>query len=110
MVAARLQAPRSLWDATYKEHSWITEDWLNGPVNLLPSLKTRIAHAYPGTKLAFTEYNYGAGHHISGGIAQADVLGIFGRDGVFAATQFALETSEALRAGRLHDVSQLRRP
>ncbi len=99
VVAARLQAPRSLWDRTYKEHSWITEDWLNGPIDLLPSLKTKIAHNYPNTKLAFTEYNYGAGHHISGGIAQADVLGIFGRDGVFAATQFALETKEAFVQG-----------
>ena len=36
VVAARLQAPRSLWDATYMEHSWITEDWIGGPINLLP--------------------------------------------------------------------------
>jgi hypothetical protein len=39
----------------------------------------------PGTKIAITEYNYGGGNHSSGGIAQADVLGIFGRDSVFAA-------------------------
>lgn len=99
VVAARLQAPRSLWDPTYKEHSWISEDWLNGPINLLSQIKSRIASAYPGTKLGFTEYNYGAGHHISGGIAQADVLGIFGRDGVFAANQFPLENSEAFVRG-----------
>jgi mannan endo-1,4-beta-mannosidase len=29
-----------------------------------------------------TEYNFGAGDHISGGLAQADVLGILGREGV----------------------------
>jgi mannan endo-1,4-beta-mannosidase len=29
-----------------------------------------------------TEYNFGAGDHISGGLAQADVLGIFGREGL----------------------------
>jgi hypothetical protein len=40
---------------------------------------------YPGTKLALTEYTYGAGDHISGGVAEADALGIFGREGLFAA-------------------------
>src|SRR5262249_14946735 len=49
--------------------------------------------------LAITEYNYGGGNHISGGIAQADVLGIFGRDGVFAANQWALSGSEPFVTG-----------
>jgi mannan endo-1,4-beta-mannosidase len=53
-------------------------------------LKGKIAAHYPGTKLAFTEYNYGAGGDISGGIAQADVLGIFGQQGVFAANMWPL--------------------
>jgi len=43
-----------------------------------------IEENYPGTRLAFLEYNYGAGHHFSGGLATADVLGIFGRYGVAA--------------------------
>ena len=30
-----------------------------------------------------TEYNFGTGDHVSGGIAQADVLGIFGREGLY---------------------------
>jgi hypothetical protein len=44
----------------------------------------------PGTKIAITEYNYGAGDHISGGVAQADVLGVFGEQGVFAANWWDL--------------------
>src|SRR6185369_10007154 len=44
-------------------------------------------------------YNYGGGDHISGGIAQADVLGIFGREGVYAASQWKLYTSEPFVAG-----------
>src|SRR5262249_52918178 len=84
VVAARLQAPRSLWDKTYREKSWIADDWYNGPIFLLPRLFTKIQANYPGTKLSFSEYNYGGGTHISGGIAQADVLGVFGREGVFA--------------------------
>jgi hypothetical protein len=99
VVAARLQAPRSLWDANYKEHSWITEDWIGGAIRLVPLMLNKIKSRYPGTKLAFTEYNYGAGGHISGGIAQADVLGIFGRDGVFAANQWPLIDDERFVAG-----------
>jgi hypothetical protein len=54
-------------------------------VKLLPRVQRDIDDFNPGTKIAITEYNYGGGNHFSGGIAQADVLGIFGRDGVFAA-------------------------
>ena len=85
-AAARLAAPRSLWDSTYTETSWITDCCSGGPINLLPRLKGKIADNYPGTKLSVSEYFYGGGMHISGAIAQADVLGIFGREGVFAAT------------------------
>ena len=85
-VAAREQAPRSLWDPTYTETSWITRWSTNGPVRLIPRLMDRIGSHYPGTRLSISEYNYGAGGHISGAIAQADVLGVFGREGVFAAS------------------------
>lgn len=99
VVAARLQAPRSLWDPTYTETSWITQWSTNGPINLLPRLNGKITQNYPGTKLAITEYNYGGGNHISGGIAQADVLGILGRDGVFAANVWRLATDESFIQG-----------
>jgi len=88
VVEARKQAPRSLWDPNYTETSWITQSSTMGPIRLLPRLKDKIAANYPNTRLAITEYNYGAGDHISGGIAQADVLGIFGRENIFAATQW----------------------
>jgi hypothetical protein len=89
-VAARVQAPRSLWDSAYTEDSWITQYGTNGPIRLIPAVKSQIAAHYPGTKLAFTEYNYGGSNHISGAIAQADALGIFGREGVFAACLWPL--------------------
>jgi hypothetical protein len=90
VAAARMQAPRSLWDPGYTETSWITEFSTLGPIALLPRLRDKIAAGYPGTRLAFSEYYYGGGNHISGGIAQADVLGIFGREEVFAATLWSL--------------------
>ena len=87
MVTARLQAPRSLWDPTYNEESWVSNT-AGGPVKLLPRLQSLISANYPGTKIAITEYFYGRGGDITGGIAEADVLGIFGREGVFAATMW----------------------
>ena len=86
-IETRVQAPRSLWDPTYIEDSWITKDYYDKPtpIQLIPWLKEKIAAHYPGTKLAITEYNYGDGIHISHAVAQADVLGIFGREGLFAA-------------------------
>lgn len=99
VVAARLQAPRSLWDPTYTETSWITQWSTMGPIDLLPRLQGKIAQNYAGTKLAITEYNYGGGADISGGIAEADVLGIFGREGLYAANEWALAQNESFIAG-----------
>jgi hypothetical protein len=89
-VTARVEAPRSLWDTTYTETSWITQDSTGGPIYLIPRLQAEIAQHYPGTKLSISEYNYGAGGDISGGIAQADVLGVFGREGLFSAAMWEM--------------------
>ena len=79
-IEARLQAPRSLWDPSYVETSWITQYTTNGQgIRLLPRLREIVDARFPGTGLAVTEYNYGATDHISGGVAHADVLGVFGR-------------------------------
>ena len=93
-VDARVQAPRSLWDETYTEDSWIARDAVAGPIKLLPWLAAKIERGYPGTGLAFTEWNYGGGGHISGAVATADVLGIFGRDGVSLACLWPLNSDE----------------
>ncbi len=81
--ASRLESTRSLWDPTYKDDSWIDEE-----VQLIPRMRDWIDEYYPGTKLAITEYNFGGTNHISGAVAQADVLGIFGREGVDLATMW----------------------
>lgn len=90
VAAARVQAPRSLWDPVYVETSWISQDARVGAIRLLPRMREKIAAHYPGTRIAITEYNYGGTDHISGAIAQADVLGIFGREQVFAAAMWDL--------------------
>lgn len=87
VVAAREQAPRSLWDPNYVENSWITAYSTGGQaIRLLPRVQGEIASLNPGLGLAISEWNYGGGQDISGGIATADTLGIFGRHGVSSAT------------------------
>jgi len=94
VVAARLQAPRSLWDPNYVETSWITQSLGGKAIDLLPTLQSEINANYSGTKLSFSEYNYGGGSDISGAIAEADVLGIFGKYGVYSANEWPGASSE----------------
>jgi hypothetical protein len=93
-VQAIVQSPRSLWDTTYTENSWITTDVLGGPIYILGRLQAKIAAENPGMKISITEYNNGGGQHIAGTIAQADNLGIFGSQGVFAASFWPLNSDE----------------
>ena len=46
---------------------------------LIRNMSQWVNQNYPGTKLAITEYNWGALDSITGAVAQADILGIFGR-------------------------------
>jgi hypothetical protein len=89
-VQAIVQSPRSLWDTTFTENSWITADVLGGPVYILGRLQSRITAENPGMKISITEYNNGGGQHIAGTIAQADNLGIFGAQDIFAANLWPL--------------------
>ena len=79
--ALRLRSTRGLWDPDYVDESWINE-----AVNLIPRMKAWVNADYPGTRTAITEYNWGALDHINGALTQADVLGIFGREGLDLAT------------------------
>lgn len=79
----RNRSTRSLWDTNYVDASWI-----NDVVKLIPRLKGWVASYYPGTKTGITEYNWGAEDHINGATAQADILGIFGREGLDLATRW----------------------
>ncbi|MEW2120199.1 glycoside hydrolase family 44 protein [Streptomyces sp. NPDC005474] len=79
--ALRLRSTRQLWDPSY-----VDESWINQPIQFIPRMRSLVDQNYPGTKLAITEYNWGALDHIDGGLAEADVLGIFGREGLDLAT------------------------
>lgn len=80
----RLRSTDSLWNPNYLDESWIGK-----PVMLIPRMHKWIASNYPGTKLAITEWNFGADSNINGGLAIADVLGIFGVQGLDMANYWA---------------------
>ena len=98
-VQAIVQSPRSLWDPTFSENSWITNDVLGEPIKLLPRLQAKIDAEFPGTRISITEYENGGDNHIAGAIAQADNLGVFGSQGVFAATLWPLGNCPYILAG-----------
>lgn len=88
--ALRLEYTRVFWDPTFVVSGdyWIQDvDNGGGPIApaFIPRLQAIIAQNYPGTKLALTEYNFGALDDINGALAQADLLGIFGYQGLDAA-------------------------
>lgn len=90
-IEARLQAPRTLYDFTYIEDSWIG-DGLQKYLPIFPNVWNSINTYYPGTKLALTEYNFGGGDHISGAIAQADALGVFAQNDVYVSNLWAINS------------------
>ena len=94
----RLRSTRSLWDANYRDESWIGDT-----VELIPRMKRWIAENYPGTKLGITEWNFGAESDISGGLATAEALGAFGREDVYLANYWTKPkaNSPAAQAFRL---------
>lgn len=84
MQLLRNRSTRQLWDKTYKSESWI-----DAPVYLIPRMKGWIQKDYyAGTPAAITEYNWGAEGHINGATTQADIYGIFGREGLEMATRW----------------------
>lgn len=103
MQLRRNRSTRSLWDPAY-----VDETWINDRVELVPRLRGWVAANYPGTKIAITEYNWGAEDHINGATAQADVLGIFGREGLDMATRWttpaaSTPTYKAMKMYRNYD-------
>ncbi len=84
-----VQSPRNLWDPTFTDSTnsnpWIYQELGNTPINILGRLQAKINAEFPGRKISLTEYENGGWNHIAGTIAQADNLGIFGSQGVFAA-------------------------
>jgi len=82
-AARRLRTVKSLYDPGYVDESWIGQ-----PVRLIPRMREILAARAPGVGLAITEYHFGGDTGISSALAQAEVLAVFGREGVDLATRW----------------------
>lgn len=87
----RNQSTRALWDPAFVDPSWLNQVGINrGIVNLIATLKGFVSQNYPGLQTAITEYNWGDETNLNGATTQADVLGIFGREGLDMATRWTV--------------------
>ncbi len=103
---ARLNSTRVFWDPTYTDPNYSQPNYITDPnytpgcstplqaPQLIPMMRNWVAADYPGTKLAITEYNWGGQEAINGALAQADILGIFGREGLDLGTMFPTGTNQ----------------
>ena len=103
MQLRRNRSTRSLWDPNY-----VDETWINDTVRLVPRLRDWVGTYYPGTQIGITEYNWGAEGHINGATTQADVFGIFGREGLDVGARWttpdaATPTYKAMKMYRNYD-------
>ncbi len=84
-----VQAPRNLWDSTFTDsgnsNPWVNSVLGGAPIYMLGRLKAKIASEYPSMKLSISEYETGGFNNIAGTVAQADQLGVYASQGVFAA-------------------------
>ncbi len=84
METLRMTSTRALWDPNYLVPGGGFNDATGAQVapHLVPQMQQWVDQNYPGTRLAITEYSWGALGSITGAIAQADILGIFGAYGL----------------------------
>ena len=91
--ASELASTRALWDPIYVSSNFSV---FNSPMQLIPRFKSWIQQFYPGTKISLSEYGFSSGRNpLVDGITQADVLGIFGREGLDFANLWTIPTPPA---------------
>ena len=82
----RMTSTRALWDPNYIVQQsdpglgFYDASGHQVAPQLIPRMHQWVDQNYPGTKLGITEYMWHALGSITGAIAQADILGIFGRE------------------------------
>jgi len=90
----RMNGTRVFWDPAYTDPNYPQPNYITDPnytsscstplqaPQLIPMMQLWVNNMYPGTKTAIDEYNFGGMESINGAIVQADILGIFGRQGL----------------------------
>lgn len=91
---ARMNGTRVFWDPTYTDTNYPQPNYVTDAnytsscsvpaqaPQVIPMMQTWVNNDYPGTKTAIDEYNFGGLESINGAVTQADILGIFGRQGL----------------------------
>jgi len=83
-----VQAPRNLWDTTFTDpgnsNPWVNSVLGGAPIEFLPRLQAKINAEFPSIKLSISEYETGGFNNIAGTVAEADQLGVYASNGVFA--------------------------
>jgi len=90
----RNRQTRILWDPEFQDPFWFGDIAIDGRsgrvVNWIPTLKSWVDQYYPGLQIGITEYNWGDEANLNGATTQADVLGIYGREGIDLATRWGV--------------------
>ena len=94
-VAARLRSLKELYDPTWISESWIA-DGATKVVQLIPRMRAWRDTYCPEMKLALAEYRWGKDDTLSGALAQAEALAIFGREGLDMALRWVAPESGSL--------------
>ena len=94
--ALTLRSTRDWWDPTYTSEAWFgtvsvtAQQPEDGKAFRIPRARAWANTIYPGTPLAFTEWNFALGNDadFSSALADADAYGILGRERVSLATRW----------------------
>ena len=90
----RNRQTRILWDPNFQDPFWYGDIGIAGRngrvVNWIPTLKAWVKQYCPGLQIGITEYNWGNEANLNGATTQADVLGLYGREGVDLANRWGV--------------------
>ena len=81
VMESRVQETRALWDPTWQDPSWMGKE-TGHVIQLIRLMKRWIAENNPGLQTALGEYCFSGESDISGGVAEAETLGVFAREGL----------------------------
>ena len=81
VMETRVQETRALWDPTWQDPSWMGKE-TGHVIQLIRLMKRWIAENNPGMQTALGEYCFSGESDISGGVAEAETLGVFAREGL----------------------------
>ncbi|HEX4966045.1 MAG TPA: glycoside hydrolase family 44 protein [Thermoanaerobaculia bacterium] len=94
-VAARLRSLKELYDPAWISESWIADGTIK-VVQLIPQMRAWRDQYCPEMKLALSEYRWGKDNTLSGALAQAEALAIFGREGLDMALRWVVPDAGSL--------------